>query len=101
MTRSTDRTPEAQTGALSTLRTTVARARDEARLQLHLGTAELKEEFEEMEARWKEVARKQEVVGDTVGETSTQVAAGLRLTLEELRDGYATLQRRLGQAGDA
>ena len=40
-------------------------------------------------------------MGDTVGETSKQVAAGLRLTLEELRDGYATLQRRLGQAGDA
>ena len=58
MTRSTDLTPEAQTGALSTLRTAVARARDEARLQLHLGSEELKDELEEMEARWQDIARK-------------------------------------------
>lgn len=63
----------------------LAQWRDELRLQLHLGTLEAKDEFEKVEAVWRDVKHRVERAAEGAEE-------GLHDLLRRIRDGYQQLR---------
>jgi predicted nucleic acid-binding Zn-ribbon protein len=73
----------------------LTRLRDEVRLQLHLGKAEAKDAFDQLEARWPEVEAKAAAVRDASSEGAHDVAEVARNLAHELRSSYEELRRKL------
>lgn len=65
------------------------RIRDELRLQIHLGSMELREEWEELEKKWNEFSRKAEL---------TKTAEGLEHVLMDLAAELKLAYQRLSKA---
>jgi CBS domain-containing protein len=70
----------------------VRRLRDELRVQLHLGKAEVRERWEELEGRLREVEERVGRVMREAEEPVHEAAAALRGLLAELRDAYRRLR---------
>ena len=81
---------------ISELLDTVGTLRGEMRVQANLAHKEAKDELHRLEERWKtvsqDVGQQRERVAEIVEETAEESWAGIRLTLEELRDGYRKLR---------
>lgn len=69
--------------------------RDEINLQLHLGKAEARDEWENMEEKWEQFRAKAEVVGDIAADASKDVGAATRILGEELKNGYARIREAI------
>lgn len=69
--------------------------RDEVRLQLHLGRAEARERFEKLEERWQHLEGRMKVVARASREELAEIGQALRLVLDEVREGYAHIKKRL------
>lgn len=69
--------------------------RDELRLQIHLGTAEVKDEWERLEKRWHEIEQKMAAVANATAESSKEVAAALSLVADEISRGYQRIKKQL------
>lgn len=69
--------------------------RDELRLKMHLGKAEARDEWQKLEQKWEQVRAKLPQLGEVVGETSSEVAAALKLAAEEIGRGYERLRKLL------
>jgi uncharacterized coiled-coil DUF342 family protein len=69
--------------------------RDELALQIHLGKAEAKEEWNRLEKRLHALAKQYEPVKDAVEETSSEVLSGLKLVAEEIRAGFQRIRKSL------
>lgn len=71
------------------------RQRDEIRLKLHLGKAELKDEWEALEPKWERLEERMEGVADEARDASREVGAAFGLLADELAEAYRRLRSRL------
>lgn len=71
------------------------RQRDEIRLQLHLGKAELREEWEALERKWEHLEERMEGVADEARDASREVGAAFGLVADELGEAYRRIRSRL------
>ncbi|WP_024299682.1 hypothetical protein [Methylomicrobium lacus] len=80
---------------LAKLSETLKQQRDEIRLQLHLASADLKDEWEESEREWGHFKDKFAEIIDESKETSTELLEKTRIVGEELKIAYKNIHRRL------
>ena len=69
--------------------------RDAIKVQLHLGKAEAKQEWEEMEKKLEHLRAKVKVVGDETQEASRDVLEAAKLLAEEIKRGYDRIRKKL------
>ncbi len=69
--------------------------RDELRVQLHLLTAEARDEWEEVEKRWVHVESRMKRVGDAAADAGEDVAAAGKQLAEEIGDAYQRIRKSL------
>jgi hypothetical protein len=77
----------------STLMEQVQQKKEELRLRIHLGSMDLKQEWERLEAQWREL-----IAEAGLSETTKDVKGSLRLVAEELRKGYDKLETAVAAA---
>jgi hypothetical protein len=80
---------------LTKLSETLKQQRDEIRLQIHLATADLKDEWEESEREWDHFKDKFAEIIDESKETTAEFLEKTRIVGEELKIAYKTIHRRL------
>lgn len=69
--------------------------RDELRVQLHLLTAEAKDEWEEMEKRWEHIESRMKRAGDAAADAGEDVAAAGKQLAEEIGNAYQRIRKSL------
>jgi hypothetical protein len=69
--------------------------RDELRVKLQLGRAELRDRFQELEKSWYQLEGRLKVAGEGAREDAQNVREAARLLARELRDSYEHLRQRL------
>lgn len=69
--------------------------RDEANLQLHLASMEVKEEFENADKTWEQVKQKASDIADDSVETSDEFISAAKVVGEELTDAYQRIAKRI------
>jgi len=69
--------------------------RDQIKLQLHLASMEVKEEFAEVEKKWEQVKQKAEEIADDSVETTDEFISGAKVVGEELVDAYHRITKRI------
>ena len=74
---------------------TLRTMRDELKVQAHLAASEAKDYFEEIEHKWNHAEAKLRRLGEESLESAENVGGALELALDEIRDGYTNLKKRL------
>lgn len=69
------------------------RERDELRLQLHLGTAEARDEWSKVEAKWAEVEARLPQLEAELRDGGQNLRAALDLVTEEISSRYERIRR--------
>jgi hypothetical protein len=69
--------------------------RDELKVQIHLGKAEAKDEWEKLEEKWQELKAHKETVAEAVEESAKDVGSALELVGGELKAGYERIKKLL------
>ncbi len=69
--------------------------RDELRVQVELGRAELRDRWEELERRWHQLEGRLKLARQGLREDGQDVREAARLLVSELREGYDHLRERL------
>lgn len=77
-------------GALEDLKAELAKLRDEAKVQAHLGTLEARQEWEDVEAKWNHF-----VSQAGLHKSGEDIRSALRALVEELRSAYQRLKNAL------
>lgn len=67
--------------------------RDELRVQMHLASMEVKDEWAEMEKKWQHMTAKSKQVGEVVDDTAEDVLELLIDLGHEIRDGYKRIKK--------
>ena len=80
---------------LETLVDELKQRRDEIRVRLHLAKADLKDEWETLEKKWRHFERKAQDLGREARVTAGEVGAALHLAVDELRKGYARMRQQV------
>lgn len=70
--------------------------RDELRLKLHLGKAELRDEWETLERKWERLEGRVEGAAEEARESSREVGAAFGVLADELGEAYRRIRARLG-----
>jgi chromosome segregation ATPase len=70
--------------------------RDEIRLKLHLGKAELKEEWDALERKWEHLEGRMKGVAEEARESSREVGAAFGVVADELGEAYRRIRGKLG-----
>ena len=70
-------------------------ARDELRVRLHLGKAEIRDRWEPLEKSWHRAEAKLNAIRKETGESTADIADAIRLLADEIRDGYEHLRKHL------
>jgi len=70
-------------------------ARDELRVRLHLGKAEIRDRWELLEKSWQHAEAKLKTIRKEAEESSEDIADALRLLADEIREGYEHLRKHL------
>jgi hypothetical protein len=89
---------EAEMGEESRLQEVAERLkqeRDELKLKLRLGTADLRDEWDELEEKWDGLRGRLKQVAEAADEASDDVKAAARLLADELKAGYDKVRKRL------
>lgn len=73
----------------------LSRLRDEIRVKAHLGRLEAEERWEELESRWEDLEAKTRQIARESGEAIQDVRSAAGLLVDELRDAYQDIRRRL------
>lgn len=76
--------------ALENLKTELARLRDEAKVQAHLGSMEARQEWQEAETKWNHF-----VAEARLHDSGQNIKSALEVLAEELRASYERLKRAL------
>lgn len=71
------------------------RSRDELRVQIHLGRAEAKEQWERIEHRYQEAESKLKSIARESEAPLREVRAAAKLLLQEIREGYRQIRSAL------
>lgn len=75
---------------------TLARIRDELRLQMQLAKAEIRDEWEaRLEPKWEELKGKMEAFEGASMESGKEVASAVKLLLEELGASYDRIRKAI------
>jgi hypothetical protein len=69
--------------------------RDELRLQMRLGKAEFKDEWEALERKWEHLEGKMAGVKDEAREASHEVGAAFGILADELGEAYRRIRAKL------
>lgn len=80
---------------LTKLSESLKQQRDEIRLQLHLATADLKDDWDESEREWGHFKDKFTEILDESKETTAELLEKTRIVGEELKIAYKNIQKRL------
>ena len=70
-------------------------ARDELRVRLHLGKAEIRDRWESLEKSWTHTEAKLNAIRKETEESTADIADAIRLLADEIRDGYAHLRKHI------
>lgn len=70
--------------------------RDELRVQSHLGRAEFKDEWGELEKKWESAEQNLKQVQGDAKETTDEWLASAKVVMEELSSAYDRIKGRLG-----
>ena len=69
--------------------------RDELRLKAHLATAELKDEWEELEEKWKYAEGKLNKLQHEAKDSAADLKASTKIVLDEISTAYDRIKHRL------
>ena len=69
--------------------------RDELEVQLHLASADARDEFAELEKKWEQLRARADVVGHAAEEAADNVGGAVSLVAEELKRGYQRIKNLL------
>ena len=69
--------------------------RDELKLQIHLGGAELRDFFDTLESKWHAFERSASEARRVAAEEKEDVREATKLLLEEIREGYQHIRKSL------
>jgi len=69
--------------------------RDDLRVRLHLGQAEVRDQWEKIERAWQHVEARAKVLRNESKESMEDVEEAARLLVEEIREGYRNLKQLL------
>ena len=72
--------------------------RDELALQLHLGKAEARDEWEKMRAKLERLNQDCEPVKDAVGQSAENLMESMKLVAGEIKDGFDRVYKSLQDA---
>ena len=67
---------------------TLRAARDELRVQVHLGAVEAREAWEKAEAKWSHLEGRLKVLGEATHESLEDIGEAAKMLAEEIRRGY-------------
>lgn len=73
----------------------IKQQRDEINLQLHLAKADVRDEWEKTEHKLDQLKNKMDAVRHEMGDASGDVLAALKITAEEIRNGYDRIRKVL------
>ncbi len=73
------------------------RERDELRVKVRLGTMEARDEWQELEEKWKSLESRVGRAKEGVVETSRELAGGVDVVVDELTAAYRRIRERLDQ----
>jgi uncharacterized coiled-coil DUF342 family protein len=82
-------------GRLHELAERLKQERDELKLKLRLGTADLRDEWDELEEKWSGLRGKLKQVADAADEAGDDIKTAARLLADELKEGYDSVRKRL------
>jgi len=74
---------------------TLKQLRDELKVQIHLGKAEAKDEWERLEEKWQQFKVHSRSVAEAAGESAKNVSSALEIVGEELKSGYDRIRKLL------
>ena len=80
---------------LEELINSLKRQRDELAVQIHLGKAEAKEQWEKVTAKLDELTKDYEPVKDAVEETAENVFDAFKLVAGEVQEGFERIRKSL------
>lgn len=83
--------------AVSKLMSAIKQDRDELRVQIHLAGQEVKDEFNRLSERLVQLNDQWMPLERAVGETAKGVVDGLRLTGQELLEGFKKIRKSLSK----
>jgi len=66
--------------------------RDELKVRIHLGKAEARDKWDELEKDWQHVEGKIKVLGDETRESAKEVGEATEMLVSELKDAYRRLR---------
>lgn len=72
------------------------RERDEIKLKIHLGNAEIRDQWEEVEKKWEHFQARADVVGKISKDSAKDVGEASKLVGEELKNTYRKIRDSLG-----
>jgi predicted nucleic acid-binding Zn-ribbon protein len=67
--------------------------RDELRVRLHLGGAELRDQWEDLERGWQHLEGRLKVLGNESDEVVSEIGETLHVLAEQLRSGYERIKK--------
>jgi len=70
-------------------------ARDELRVQAHLGAAEVREAWESVEKNWSHLEGRLKVVGEATQESLEEIGSAAKILAEEVRRGFEHVRKLL------
>jgi len=70
--------------------------RDELNVRAHLAKAELKDELEDLEHRWREAEKSFRHMREEAKEATAELKSSSKVVLEELSVAYSRIKERLG-----
>jgi predicted nucleic acid-binding Zn-ribbon protein len=73
----------------------VRRARDELKVRLHLGGAEIRDQWEKLDRGWQHLEGRMKVIGNESDEVAKDIGETLHVLAEQLRDGYERIKTLL------
>ncbi len=82
-------------GHLAELISSLRRQRDELALKIHLGKADLKDEWGRLTDKLDALTRDYEPLREAVGETADNVVSSLKLVGEEIQNGFHRIRKSL------
>lgn len=79
-------------GALDEVVEDLKQMRDELEVQMHLASADARDEFAELEKKWEQLRSRAAVLGDAAEEAAGGVGDALGIVADELKKGYQKIK---------
>jgi uncharacterized protein YjbJ (UPF0337 family) len=70
-------------------------ARDELRVQTHLGAADAKDAWARVEQKWEHLESRVKRLGEATHDAADEIEQATRLLIEEIREGYRKMRDAL------